>query len=226
MNQNIIVAAPSTLAINCQCESDKYLNFTAPVPGEFIINEDISSPSQITASKKSSVWLHWNYTYGGDYLNAIMYSHQGITYKSRYGSTTIELARRKGQFSTIEKLSSIPDPIGTRIAVISDNSTLVVHNLQYNDSGSLFRSYVQVKNRLTALFLKPNVTLFVKGKLLHFCDSVLLSAPCLLLPIGTHYLSARRKTLSIPFVFFVFFFFYSSRSNKIPLLLIFITIFA
>ena len=137
------------------------------MPGQFIIHENISSPSQITALKRSSVWLHWNYTYGGDYLNAILYSHQGITYKSKYGSTTVELARRKDQYSTIKKLSSISDPIGTRIDVISDNSTLVVHNLQLNDSGSLFRSYVQVKNRLTALYLKPNVTLFVNGKLLH-----------------------------------------------------------
>ena len=92
----------------------------------------------------SSIWLHWNYTWGGDAFSVAEYQYQSIRYKRRYGSTPIELARRKDQFSTIKKLSSISDPIGARIDVISNNSTLVVHNLQYNDSGSNFSSYVQI----------------------------------------------------------------------------------
>ena len=139
-------------------------NFAAIVKGEIIIHENLSSPSHISALKKSSVWLHWNYTYGGDYLDLILYSHQSIEYKSRYGSTSVELARRKDQNSTIRKLSSISDPIGTRIDVISDNSTLVVHNLQLNDSGSNFSSYINYKNRRTRKHLQPTVQLLVQGE--------------------------------------------------------------
>ena len=141
-----------------------FFNFAAIAKGEIIIHEKISSPSHITALKTSSVWLHWNYSYGGDYRNLILYSHQSIKYKSRYGSTLVELARRKDQYSTIKKLSSISDPIGTRITVISDNSTLVVHNLRLNDSGSNFSSYIYYKNRDTTKHLKPVVQLLVQGK--------------------------------------------------------------
>ena len=92
----------------------------------------------------SSIWLHWNYTWGGDVDSVNEYQYQSIIFKSRYGSTPVELARRKDQFSTIKKLSSMSDPIGARIDVISNNSTLVVHNLQYNDSGN-FSSFVRFK---------------------------------------------------------------------------------
>ena len=148
----------------------KIFNFAAILAGEIIIHEKISSPSQITALKKSSVWLHWNYTYGGDHSNIIKFSHQSITYKSRYGSTPVELARRTDQFSAIKKLSSISDPIGTRITVISDNSTLVVHNLQVNDSGSNFSSYVSrfYDGKPRPTHLKPSVQLLVQGNSFSF----------------------------------------------------------
>ena len=149
----------------------KIFNFAAILAGDIVIHENASSPSHITALKKSSVWLHWNYTYGGDYSNIITFSHQSITYKSRYGSTPVELARRKDQFSAIKKLSSISDPIGTRIAVISDNCTLVVHDLRLNDSGSSFSSYVSSfykgKPRPNS-HLKPIVQLLVQGNSFSF----------------------------------------------------------
>ena len=95
--------------------------------------------------KDSSIWLHWNYTWGGDISDVSEYKYQSITYKSRYGSTTVELARRTGSSGILRKSSSISDPIDARIGVISNNSTLVVHNLQFNDSGSNFSSYVQIE---------------------------------------------------------------------------------
>ena len=94
--------------------------------------------------KHSSVWLHWHYTYGGDHGKVVVFSHQSVIYKSRYASTPVELARRVGQHGALKKSSSISDPIGTRIDVISDNSTLVIHNLQYNDSGSNFSSFIEM----------------------------------------------------------------------------------
>ena len=92
-----VLSIENDSSLGFQCDSVKHFNFTAIVPGEFIINEGLSFPSQITTLKKSSVWLHWNYTYGGDYLNLIIYSHQSILYKSRYRSAPVELARRKDQ---------------------------------------------------------------------------------------------------------------------------------
>ena len=91
----------------------------------------------------SSVWLHWNYTWTGDIPGAVVLKYQSVTYKSSYGSTIIELAKRNGASGVLEKSSSISDPIGARIDVIANNSTLVVHNLQYNDSGSNFSSFIQ-----------------------------------------------------------------------------------
>ena len=94
--------------------------------------------------KMSSVWLHWNYTWGGD-VEVSKFSYQSMTYKSRYGSTPVELARRTGSSGILSKSSSISDSIGARIDVISHNSTLVVHNLQYNDSGSNFSSFARIE---------------------------------------------------------------------------------
>ena len=143
--------------------------FTAASLGKLEKHENKSSPSHIITTQMSSIWLHWNYTWGGDAHSVAEYQYQSITYKSRYGSTPVELARRKDQFSTIKKLSSISDPIGARIDVISNNSTLVVHNLQYNDSGSNFSSFVQIgydsATVKTNFILKPVVTIDVQGEL-------------------------------------------------------------
>ena len=141
---------------------------TGIAPGQVVANEGKSSPSQITAMKMSTVWLHWNYTYGGDYLGFLRYNYQSITYRSRYGSTPVELARRIGASGTLSKLSSTSDPIGARIDVISNNSTLVVHHLQYNDSGSNFSSYIQMTYNFglpVHRSLKPVATIDVKGEL-------------------------------------------------------------
>ena len=133
--------------------------------GQVVANESKSSPSQITVMKMSSVWLHWNYTYGGDSA-LLRYHYQTITYRNRYSTTPVELARRPGPSGTLSKLSSISDPIAARIDVISNNSTLVVHHLRYNDSGSNFSSYIQMTYNFGLLMhrrLKPVATIDVKG---------------------------------------------------------------
>ena len=130
-----------------------------------MVNASLSSPSSITVTKKSSVWLHWNYTYGGDYRRLILYQYQSITYKDSLGSKPVELARRVGPSGRLEKLSSISDPIGARIDVISNNSTLVVHNLQFNDSGSNFSSFVKMGGSADyRKDLVPVVKLHVNGE--------------------------------------------------------------
>ena len=125
--------------------------------------------------KMSSVWLHWNFTYGGDISRVLVYLHQNITYKNVLGSTPVHLATRVGPFGVLEKLSAISDPIGARIDVISHNSTLVLHNLQYNDSGAKISSFIQMQAQGPPypVDLAPVVTLHVKGKFLKNFDIVI-----------------------------------------------------
>ena len=101
------------------------------------MNRALTSPSQITAKRSSSLWLHWNYTYGGD-NNIITLRDVTFGYKSRLQPTFAPLAKRIGAFGTLVKQSTISGPLSGRVNVIPDNSTLVVHNLKFNDSGSNF----------------------------------------------------------------------------------------
>ena len=83
------------------------------------------------------MWLHWNYTYGGD-NRIVRLKDVTFGYKSRLQPTFAPLAKRTGAFGTLVKQSPISGPLNGRVDVIPDNSTLVVHNLQFNDSGSNF----------------------------------------------------------------------------------------
>ena len=112
--------------------------------GQVIPNPALSSPGQIHARKGSSLWLHWNYSYGGD-NSAIKYKEQIIGYTSKMESTLVPLAKRIGPSGTLVKQSSIVGPFSARIDVIPDNSTLVVHNLRFNDSGTNFSSYIDIR---------------------------------------------------------------------------------
>ena len=57
----------------------------------------------------------------------------------------VPLAKRIGPSGTLMKQSSIAGPFNGRTDVIPDNSTLVVHNLRFNDSGTNFSSYVDMR---------------------------------------------------------------------------------
>ena len=118
-----------------------YFNTTAVGSGRIYPNAALSSPSQINAAKKSSLWLHWNYTYDGD-SNILKYKEHIIGYTSKTESTLVPLAKRNGPSGALVKQASIVGPFNGRIDVIPDNSTLVVHNLRFNDSGTNFSSYV------------------------------------------------------------------------------------
>ena len=149
-----------------------YFNTTAVGSGRIYPNAALSSPSHISARKKSSLWLHWNYTYGGDDPGLITYKEQIIGYKSKMESTFVPLAKRNGPSGALVKQASIVGPFNGRIDVISDNSTLVVHNLRFNDSGTNFSSYVDIETRFgssptrNTRYLEPVVTVEVIGK---FC---------------------------------------------------------
>ena len=135
--------------------------------------EALSSPSHINATKGSSVWLHWNYTYVGDGTHNgtnTNYREQTILFNSTSQSIGQVLARRIGQDGTLVLESPVPAPFNGRVVVISSNSTLVIHRIQYNDSRYQFSSNVTMDTNSSAgammnmYHLRPVVSITVKGK--------------------------------------------------------------
>ena len=131
-----------------------------------------SSPSHIIAAKGSSVWLHWNYTYVGDGRHGsvtAIYKEQRIGINTALQPSIQTLAKRTGQHGALSMESPVPSAFNGRIDVISANSTLVIHNLQYNDSTYHFSSYVTVDADLGAgpkpkkYNLRPVVSINVIG---------------------------------------------------------------
>ena len=133
--------------------------------------EEKSSPSHIVATKGSSVWLHWNYTYTGDALlgyKIITYREQKIGFQTSMLSTFQALATRVGRYGTLTLESPAPAPFHGRVEVISSNSTLVIHGLQYNDSNYQFSSSVRMRVEQFPILsgntsLKPVVRISVNG---------------------------------------------------------------
>ena len=131
-----------------------------------------SSPSHIIATKGSTVWLYWNYTYTGDGGHDSVF----LTYKKQVlgCKRPLEkhkaLARRIGQNGVLRLESPVPAPFTGRVQVISSNSTLVIHDLQFNDALYQFSANVTVDVDVGAgpksnLFrLLPNIHLTVYGK--------------------------------------------------------------
>ena len=131
-----------------------------------------SSSSYIIATKGSSVWLHWNYTYIGDGSSGGVtrtYKEQLIRVNSTSQPSIETLAKRTGQHGSLTLESSIPAPFNGRFEVISSNSTLVIHGLQYNDSTYQFSSSVSVDIDIgagvspTINNLRPVVSIKVNG---------------------------------------------------------------
>ena len=137
-------------------------------PGSVVVKEADSSNSTINALKGSSVWLHWAYDYGGD-TGSNVYKEQVIEYKSASQRTIQPLAKRIGANGVLTLEPSIPAPFNGRVAVISANRTLVIKNLQYNDSSYQFGSYIILESNfgsgpiLNKIQLKPNVKITVQG---------------------------------------------------------------
>ena len=134
--------------------------------------EGNSSPGHISVIKGSSVLLHWNYTYIGDgkhgYLTSA-YKEQLIGFSSASYSTFQVLAKRIGQNGALTLESPTPAPFSGRVEVISSNSTLVIHHLQYNDSLYQFISTATLDLKFDVALgrnvypLKPSVNLTVNG---------------------------------------------------------------
>ena len=140
--------------------------------GQITPVEADSSPSHIIVIKGSSVWLHWNYTYGGDGKFGpftLTYREQIIGFNSTSQPNVQTLAKRAGQNGALALESPVPAPFNGRVEVISSNSTLVIHHLQYNDSSYHFSSHVKIDSvysGTTSTYdfpLKPVVSMTVNG---------------------------------------------------------------
>ena len=133
--------------------------------GKRIPNEALSSPAKINASKGSTVWLHWNYTYPKGFT--LEWHKAG--YINDASKNTIEtLAIKNGTSGEFKALSVIPAPFTGRVDAISHNNTLVIKNLQYNDTAYKFSSFVQVSYRdprveIPFIETKPVVDITVQG---------------------------------------------------------------
>ena len=131
-----------------------------------------SSPSHILATKGSSVWLHWNYTYVGDGVQGIVtltYKEQIIGFNSTSQPTVQTLAKRTGANGALVLESPTPVPFNGRVEAISANSTIVIRDLQYNDSAYQFSSVASVDADFggtvsdSRFHLKPVVSISVNG---------------------------------------------------------------
>jgi len=131
-----------------------------------------SSPSHVIAAKRSSVWLHWNYTYVGDGPSGavtLTYKEQLVRVNSTSQPSIETLAKRTGQHGALTLESTVPAPFNGRVQVIPGNSTFVIHGLQYNDSTYQLSSSVSLDidpggGAFTMHFvLKPVVSITVNG---------------------------------------------------------------
>ena len=156
--------------------------------GVVIISEATSSPNHIIATKGSSVWLHWNYTYVGDGTHEenvhfiSKYREQIIEINSIFQARVQTLAKRIGQNGPLQLESPTPAPFDGRVEVISSNSTLLINDVQYNDSTYRFSSDVNVEIDIFAVApvlhdfkLKPIVSLTVIGNRYLFGISIGIS---------------------------------------------------
>ena len=138
----------------------------------FTVSEANSSPSSVTAAKGGSVWLHWNYTYLGDGKHGgvtTTFKHQVVALNSTFESIIKTLANKTGSNGALTLESPVPAPFNGRVEVISANSTLAIHSLQYNDSIYQLLSYVTLELDIgVGAFpkrndLKPVVSITVNG---------------------------------------------------------------
>ena len=87
------------------------------------------------------------------------YREQTILVNSTSQTIGHVIAKRIGQSGALTLESSAPSPFNGRVEVISSNSTLAIHGLQYNDSTYQFSSTVTVDVNLGAGFVTNNYDL-------------------------------------------------------------------
>ena len=128
---------------------------------------------QIIMAKGSSVWLDWQIAHLGSGIAfgafSSSFKNQTIGFKSASQANLEVVAKRIGQNGTLTLQSSIPAPFSGRVEVISSNSTLVIHDLQYNDSLYQFSSNIALETSPSGtpippvIHLTPSIQLTIIG---------------------------------------------------------------
>ncbi len=84
-------------------------------------------------------------------------------------STTTVIAEKSGA-DKMKVKSNLPRSLIGRLTAVASNNTLVLHNLQYNDTKLLFQSLVFIKFReaqdVSKVSLRPSVNLTVTGEVI------------------------------------------------------------
>eukprot|EP00794_Sanderia_malayensis_P011135 gene11135-12306_t len=153
---------------NCNQQQQNYASLTKSSSEKAqacVPNEALSSPSSITAMKNSAVWLHWSYTFNGGGI--VNFNRQDWIVNDTASNTKTTIATRTALNGAITVSGSLPSSLNGRVTAISNNSTLMISNLQYNDTHPQFESIVfaQVVGASGTLTydLKPVVKLTIQG---------------------------------------------------------------
>ena len=133
--------------------------------------------------------LHWNYTYIGDgthYGGALItnFIEQIIGFNNTSQPSIQVLVKRTGQNGVLTLELPMPAPFNGRVGVISSNSTLVIHDLQYNDSSYQFSSNLKATHNIgfgpktNKIYLKPIVSITINGMRFYdfvtYCNGILI----------------------------------------------------
>ncbi len=137
--------------------------------GQVDINETSSSPANITALKGSSLQLHWSYTLvSGAVPKYFTFKEQTCSVNDTLRNMVTVVAEKTTYTGQLAVASALPSSLIGRISVIASNNTLVINNLNYNDTFNRFYStvvMVLVVSRADSIYqLKPIVQVTVAGE--------------------------------------------------------------
>ncbi len=137
--------------------------------GQVDINETSSSPANITALKGSSLQLHWSYTLvSGAVPKYFTFKEQTCSVNDTLRNMVTVVAEKTTYTGQLAVASGLPSSLSGRISVIGSNNTMVIENLNYNDTINRFFSTVIVTAKFSgedsSAVLKPIVQVAVEGE--------------------------------------------------------------
>ena len=104
--------------------------------------------------------MSWNYTYS----NWSLFEWQTAGYANGSRLNEIEvLARKNSSTGTLDVVPGIGALFTGRVSTVPHNNTLIIRNLQYNDSFHNFTSLVKTKSVSTPKLLEPVIRIIVQG---------------------------------------------------------------
>ncbi len=107
------------------------------------MNVASSSPASIRALKGSSVQLHWSYTLdSAAFPKYFSFTKQTCSVNDTLRNMITVVAEKTTYSGQLAVPSGLPSSLSGRISVIRSNNTLVINDVNYNDTFSRFYSIV------------------------------------------------------------------------------------